>query len=760
MRFSFAVFIATTSVLVSVSGLIGCSNSMSFPDTIGATQSALGTLKGSDYGGHAPIVSAELFVVQVGTGGYGTRVTDLLGASYSNASYPTQQDNTAGSPTNGMYYIRTGAGGNFNISGDYTCTAGYPVYLYAAGGNQSSALSTGLSSFSISGNVATFTTAANGLTAGESVNIVGAPSAYSYLDGTYAVSSTGLSAVSFQVPLTHASVLATTLSSGTVTANNPAIVNVALLGNCPQSGGTFAGVISFIYMNEVSTVAAMQALAPFASTTANDDALHIGTSSRNLAGLQAAASTANNLYDIQGSNVGTGAQGGAHIARATSVGGNGMVPQPLLDTLGNSLAGCVDSANTYSRTTAPQGTESSQCQTLFANATADGTTAGTQPNDIATAMLNIAHYPTGVGNSGFAANIYNQGGSAQPFLPALTATPTDLSVGINYSGGGMNSPSSLVIDGNGNVWVANQTPSTLTLLTNMGVAVSGLNGYGGGGLNNPYSLAVDTSNNIWVANYSASDLSEFNSAGTALSGPGGFTGGGLSNAEGVAIDQRGNVWLADNGNSSLAEFNAAGAALSGGGYYGSGLNGPNYVAVDGFGNEWLSNANPNFFGYQISEFSSAGFALGGYGGGGINSATGLAIDSANNIWTANSGNNTLSKFSNNGTALSGFGGFGGGGLNVPFAVAVDGAGHVFASNSGGNSVSEFTSAGVAISSTNAYQGGAISSPYQLAIDFSGNLWVPNGATNTVTELVGVAVPVVTPMAASLLPPYSKPAAAP
>ena len=37
----------------------------------------------------------------------------------------------------GHRYVTTDSLGNFNITGDYTCDAGYPVYLYAEGGNPS-----------------------------------------------------------------------------------------------------------------------------------------------------------------------------------------------------------------------------------------------------------------------------------------------------------------------------------------------------------------------------------------------------------------------------------------------------------------------------------------------------------------------------------------------------------------------------------------------------------------------------------------------
>jgi hypothetical protein len=111
-------------------------------------------------------------------------------------------------------------------------------------------------------------------------------------------------------------------------------------------------------------VATAYALAPFTSVSSTkNDAVHIGTSSTNLLGLQNAANNAGNLYNIQGSTIGAGGDGDTHIAYRLHAGnGNGQVPQKLLDTLGNILANCVDSANTYNAATASSGTASSAVQ--------------------------------------------------------------------------------------------------------------------------------------------------------------------------------------------------------------------------------------------------------------------------------------------------------------------------------------------------------------------------------------------------------------
>ena len=110
--------------------LTGCGMGTSvFPDTPVASTAAkvpLGTINGNDFGGHAPIVGAHVFVLQATQAGYGAKVTSLLNSSYANSNYPTALDSTTGSPTNGWYYVTSDQSSNFSVSGDYSCAAGLP----------------------------------------------------------------------------------------------------------------------------------------------------------------------------------------------------------------------------------------------------------------------------------------------------------------------------------------------------------------------------------------------------------------------------------------------------------------------------------------------------------------------------------------------------------------------------------------------------------------------------------------------------------
>ena len=160
----------------------------------------------------------------------------------------------------------------------------------------------------------------------------------------------------------------------------------------------------------------------------------------------------------------------------------------------------------------------------------------------------------------------------------------------------------------------------------------------------------------------------------------------------------------------------------------------------------------------LSKLSSAGAALSppttGYKGGGLIYPSSVAIDSSGNVWAANGGNDSASKFSGAGVALSPSTGYTGGGLNDPGSIAIDGAGNAWFTNL--QSVSELSSAGIAISpslgyfSTSfGYTGGVFSQPYSIAVDGSGDAWVANYSNSTVSELIGVATPVITPICAGL-----------
>ncbi|MBB5062840.1 NHL repeat-containing protein [Granulicella mallensis] len=498
---------------------------------------------------------------------------------------------------------------------------------------------------------------------------------------------------------------------------NPAATLLAVVGDC--TGSAFPGVTS-VSMNEVTTVAAAYALAGFAT-----DPLHIGAPSavagHSLSGIGLANAFGTGLNLV---NQTSGVPNATLPLNITAV-----VPVTTINTLADMLASCINS----------NGVSSSGCSTLFAN-----TTYATTPTDTATAAINIAQHP-----GASVSNLLALATNASPFQPFVSAA-NDLSLAINYTGGGLNQPDAVAIDGAGNAWVANDIQNaSVTKISSAGAFLSGANGYTGGGLDAPDGITIDDSGNAWVANFTSGTVTELSNAGAILSGTNGYFGGGLNEPLAIAIDGAGNAWATNLVGSSVTKLSSAGVVLSGpSGYTGGGLSEPFGLAIDGAGNAWAAN----FDGSSVTKLSNTGAALSGangYTGGGLNGPFGIAIDGVGNVWTANGFGNSMTKLSNAGVALSGPGGYTGGGMAEPLAVAIDGAGDIWVTNFEANSVAELSNTGAILSGANGYTSGGLNEPNAIAIDGSGNAWVSNINNSSVTETIGIGTPVITPIAAGL-----------
>ena len=495
---------------------------------------------------------------------------------------------------------------------------------------------------------------------------------------------------------------------------NPAATLLAVVGNCASATPSAAFPnVTFVSINEISTIAAAYALAGFAT-----DPLHIGAASilgdaLSATGLANAFNTALNIV-----NQASGAPNPTLPLNSTAV-----VPVTTINTVADILAACVNTT----------GTSSSGCSTLFSN-----TTYSTAPTDTATAAINIAQNPAG--NVSALLNLVT---STSPFQSTLSSA-NDFSLGINYTGGGLNVPVGIAVDGSGNTWVANTAGNSVIEISSAGAFLSGTSGYTDGSLNGPYRIAIDGSGNAWTTNSSGNSVTEFSSTGAVLSG---YSSSSLNGPEGIAFDGLGNAWVANYVGDSVAEISSAGTFLSGtNGYTGGNLQGPEAIAIDGSGNAWVANNNA----FDVSEISSTGAALSGangYTGSSLNESDAIAIDGSGHAWVANFESNCVAEISSTGAFLSGTSGYTGGGMNGPSAIALDGSSNVWVvSNS---VVTEFSSIGAVLSGANGYNGASTYESSGIAIDGSGNVWTVNPGNSTVTEMIGIGTPVVTPIAAGL-----------
>jgi streptogramin lyase len=494
--------------------------------------------------------------------------------------------------------------------------------------------------------------------------------------------------------------------AGAAGTANSAVVLMTAMGVCNQ-----VVAASQIVVNEVTTVAATYALSQFLSAGAN-----VGASSTNVVGLSNAFATASVLASIS-----TGTSPGAAFAA------NGTSPAGKIDSVANLLNACAALAS------------GSACSSLFSAATPAG---GSAPGNTLDAALNLVRNP-----AMNVASLYALSSGSTAFAPALAAAPSDWTLFVTYTGGGMNSPSGLGVDSAGNVWVASYF-DVASVFSPLGKPLlpSGITGFG---LSASYGLAVDANDHAWIPNepsigVAGNSVSVLNSSGQSVAGSGGFTSGGLDYPISVAIDTDGSAWVVDYGNSHLTHLSGSGQPLSGATGYTSGLFAfPVAAAVDGSHNVWVVNQS----GASVTKVSQDGSRFTNFTC--CDGPSSLAFDKLGNVWVTNYYGNSISEISNAGTVVSN--GYIGGGLNHPQGVAIDGAGNVWIANFRSVSLTELAGAGTTTPGAALSPAGglgadaALLEAYAIAVDASGNLWISNFGSNTLTQFVGMAVPVKTPL---------------
>jgi hypothetical protein len=504
------------------------------------------------------------------------------------------------------------------------------------------------------------------------------------------------------------------LVSGT---NNKALILVNALGSCGNLSSS-----SFVYLNEVTTVAAAWALAPFMTSYAN-----VGASATNTTGI------ANAFLDAQLlANSATGV--------AATLPADLTIETGKLYALANVIAPCVNSNGTYG------------CATLFSVATPSG---GTAPKDTLGAALNI------VKNPGYnVQNIFQAITPQAPFPSTLSNSPNDWTMSLAISDPTMASPTALGIDSLGNVWVANYN-CPLDLFSPQGkLIVSSATSCATN--RETYGLVVDSNSDVWVTNEeipghgTAGSVTKYN-GDTNGQTPGTYFNANLAYAYdgtvdfplAIAADNNGNVATANYANSSATVFDTSESVIAGG--LGSG-NAPYPVAIafDPQHGIWLANQSDN----TITHVDASGTVLARPNC--CDGANGIAIDSAGNAWVDSYYGSSISQVANDGTVL--IKNEIAGGLDHPAGIALDANQNIWTVNYRGESFTEIAGvnntlmAGTAISpsATTFNAGGygldaSLLLPFGISPDSSGNIWISNFANNNLIMFFGIAAPTATPI---------------
>lgn len=384
---------------------------------------------------------------------------------------------------------------------------------------------------------------------------------------------------------------------------------------------------------------------------------------------------------------------------------------------------------------------------------------------------------------------------------------------LGYSGDGgaatsaaLNRPEGVAVDGSGNVFIADADNSVIReVVASTGiiqtVAGNGTAGYGGdggpatsAGLNDPSGLFVDGQGNIFIADTDNSVIREVVAASgniqtVAGNGTAGYSGdaGPATSAQldepgGVFVDGSGNIFIADTFNSVVREVTAGNISTVAGTYYAwnytcsySGDGGaatsadlclPNGVSVDASGDIFIADTNNSVIREVVAGTINtvAGDGTAGYSGDGglatsaeLNYPSGMIVDSSGNIYIADTDNfvirevaagNIQTLVGNNTLAYSGDGGLAlNAELNSPGQTFVDASGDVFLSDTNNSVIREVvasskdiqTVAGDGIAGYSGDGGLAgkaeLNFPYGFALDGLGDIFIADTKNSVIREVV-------------------------
>jgi sugar lactone lactonase YvrE len=582
------------------------------------------------HGGQQPIVGAEIFLFAANTTGYGG---NGLAASASNASISllqgaenTVQDTTSTDPTYLDYYTTTDSNGNFAITGDYTCTPGSQVYIYALGGNS------------------TYPTGSANSAIGLLAAVGPCPGADSFPSSTYIVVNevstiaTAYAFAGFATDALHVSNSGTTLAQ-TGIAN--AFANVAnletlsagtALATIPAGSGTAPQTTINTLANILAACVNTSTASSTGCSTLFTDSMSAGTSGT---AATDTATAAINIAHNPGSNIAalyaiptanppfapalTAQPSDFSLYIKFTGGGFGIAQSVAVDSSGNAWVASQDSGVVE--------LSSSGVILSGANGYTDGNQHGTLY--LAIDLSGNAWVTNGLGDS---VTKFSSSGAV------LSGTQ-----GYTNTSGGVYSPAAIGIDAYGNAWFGDSSPYNVAVeLSNSGAVLSGANGYAAsGGLfqGSTSGIGFDGSGNVWMANDGSPFVSKLSSSGTLLSGVSGYTGGGLGSANGIAIDSEGDVWVASTGAivsqpGGLTKFSNAGVVLLAANAFGRPFD-PQAkgVAIDGAGNAWVTSSGA----LRVFEISNSGTLLSpavGYGNPPLEFLEGIAVDGSGDVWFA------------------------------------------------------------------------------------------------------------------------------
>ena len=356
-----------------------------------------------------------------------------------------------------------------------------------------------------------------------------------------------------------------------------------------------------------------------------------------------------------------------------------------------------------------------------------------------------------------------------------------------------NYPTGVGIDGNGNLFVADYSNSTIRRVATGGIVTTLAGTAGGTGSTNgpasvarfnyPAGVAVDQNGNVFVTDLANHTVRKVTSQGVAstlagLAGSSGSTNGTGSAARffnplGVALDTNGNVFVADYNNHTIRKITSDGVVTTLAGSPGErgSTNGvgsdarfsnPFFLTVGKDGNLFVADTWNHTIrkitpeGLVTTLAGTAGSSGSADGSGAVarfNFPKGIAVDSENNLFVVDGGNDTIRKVTPSGevTTFAGLAGSFGSAdgigskarLDRPFGLTIDGFNNVYVANYGNGTIRKITPARAVTTlagmpNTSGNENGTgnaarFSGMEGLAVDSAGNLYVADSGNHSIRK---------------------------